>query len=69
MNFIKNFFKTILARIDNLGRVDNDAVYAALPGFTGKADHATLGTRIEIAKVAEQAARRRVGLEPYAYKH
>lgn len=64
-----NFFKKILARIDGLGRVDNDAVYAALPGFTGEADHATLGARIDAAKATDAANRRRLGLAQYAYKH
>ncbi|MNK64642.1 hypothetical protein D3C87_838900 [compost metagenome] len=64
-----NFFKKIFARIDNLGRVDNEAVYAALPGFTGEADHATLGARIDAAKATNAANRRRLGLSQYTYSH
>lgn len=66
MNFIKNLF----ARINNWGRADNDAVYAALPGFTADmtADHATLGARIDAAKATDAANRRRLGIAQYAYK-
>lgn len=61
--------KKLFAYIGNLGRVDNEAVYASLKGFEGQGDISTLGARIDSAKAADAANRKSQGIKAYEYKH